>query len=382
MPKQTNLPPTGVLLSDKYELTLPDNTVTLDATLSSDPNRRGRVDRVKFWGESATITPTDIIYPNEYKAKATLPGEGVHKLNLQCWDKAGNASEVVSIYITVKEEVKTLFGAKISHDTFAVQDAALKALGVIVVRPPGITLSSYNNTERRLDEFLQAGYICIVNVSWDFTTLGEIVPFYKDLVNYATKLDKLLSDYKAWIDTGVLHFCIENEENNERYFGNAPIEDYIALLNTAVEVCRKYDAPVSDGGLFIEYLTMDMTGQYLSRHESQVEKTKKLIAAFGNIDYDNFYVNVHTAGVGSAYDRGDIPGAVEHLRKLTGHEVISNEWHVEEAKYGLVTGMVTLWKKAKVLYSLIWDESRDQGGAIEENGRLTALGTEFAEAIK
>lgn len=277
----------------------------------------------------------------------------------------------------------TQFGAKITNGTFAQQDNALKAMGVNVVRPNGITLSTWvAGSTSRLDDFLNAGYTCIVNVSWDEQTPNSVVPFYTNIGNYTTKFDALVKQYAEWGKSGKLIFAIENEEFNKGYF-SGPIEDYISLFTAALNVCIKYDVPITDGALAEEYVNMIATNTISTRYAEQTTKISKLIAAFKSIMYSKFTVNVHRTFSGSSYSGTDILVACNYIRDQTGHQVLTNEYHLTDAQPSLLADIVQKWKDAEVVYSLILDESKAQGGAITDgSGNLTKLGTAFAAAIK
>lgn len=277
----------------------------------------------------------------------------------------------------------TIFGAKISKGTFLQHTTALKALGVNVVRPTSITLSTWvAGSKIRLDEFLNAGYTCIVNVNWDEQTPNTIIPFTTNLTLYATRFEALVKQYAQWAKDGKLIWAIENEEVNKTYF-SGPIENYIAILNTAVSICVKYDAPLTDGSVAEEFTNMIATNTITARYVDQTTSISKLIVAFKAITYKKFYVNIHRMFTGSSYTGNDITVVCDYLRAQTGHEVLSNEHHFEYATTQLVSDVETAFKKAGVKYCLVYDEDKGQGGAITNgDGTLTTLGKAFAAAIK
>jgi hypothetical protein len=162
-----------------------------------------------------------------------------------------------------------------------------------------------------------------------------------------------------------------------------------------VNVVSKYKTSgilSSDGCSFIEYLNMIKSGSWSSRYDSKISNQKKLIEAYKTIAFD--YVNVHYSIKDNVLDSGFIKAGVDYLRTQTGKEVISNEYHFENATSagGIVPKAVSEWKKAGVLICILWSGEHIEGtpplttgsgaDAFTTGQNLTKLGEQYRDAIK
>ncbi len=277
--------------------------------------------------------------------------------------------------VTVITQPITQFGAKIQDGNSDEQIAVLNQLGLNIARPTSVDLTTFTGVEKRLDDFINAGIQCIVNVNNQNS--NATLAFPKDLALYEKKLRTFLNYYATKLKANKAVVVIENEPTNRNYYFD-PIEDYIAELQVAVRVCHEYGVQVADGCTHIEIITSILNGD---KHPPKGQADViKLIAAYKTIPLD--YCNLHTRAIGT-YPDGQIIAAVNYLRYQTGHQVISNEWHLENAQDGVVSNMVDQWKASGVIYSLIWGGGgQSPADAINIGTTLTTLGEEYKAAVR
>ena len=271
----------------------------------------------------------------------------------------------------------TQFGAKITQGTFADQDKALRTMGLSIVRPNSINFKTWvPGSKTRLDDFLQQGYTCFVNIINDEENNTD---FTKDTAAYRKKLVIVAEQYKAWKDS--IYFVFENEVINEKYYTDScTMTSYINLLRVAIDVFAKYNMNVVNGSVPAEIVNMMAGGRIDKKQERKCAKVDSLFAFERTITYKKYFGNVHLKITGDGYAGPDLLVVCDYYRKQSGHEVLTNEYHVEQATERTITESKAHWKRALVPYALIFDESRGKGGSITDGkGGVTKLGSAYAK---
>jgi hypothetical protein len=172
--------------------------------------------------------------------------------------------------------IVTEFGAKLQGDVDS-QIVALNKMGVTWVRS-GLILGSYNGErDKGIDKYFANGFHVALNLTWSATKPS---PFCTDTALYASKLRLFFKTYAAdFIRNGGFVMC-ENEPMNLGYYGDAPIENYIALCRIFVRIAAEYGVQSADGCTFVEYLSMASAGSWGSRLDAKIATQAKLLAAF------------------------------------------------------------------------------------------------------
>lgn len=248
----------------------------------------------------------------------------------------------------------------------------------------------YNNLYDKGKKVLQ-------NVNW---TSQSPTPFFTDIVTYTVKLERfieLLGNNKPEV------LVIENEETNESYY-TGPVEDYITLLSTAINIAHSYGIAVTNGGLTIRVLTWlvykdlvlkgktdralkfaqhcipDVELRALNKPgtnpvmDQKISDGKKLVAAYKSLPLD--YVNIHfyepvkyrnTATAEDIVD-ADVhatPHAlgriVKYLKRETGKDVMSNEMGQLNDSGIMVTEMLENAENMEMPY-VIWETMKFTNG--------------------
>ncbi len=89
--------PTAVITVSKDEITLPENSIDVNASLSTDPDKHGVISKWEWSGVGVVFST-----PNAISSKATFSGVGKPTINLVVYDHAGHKSDMVSKTVTVK----------------------------------------------------------------------------------------------------------------------------------------------------------------------------------------------------------------------------------------------------------------------------------------
>jgi hypothetical protein len=268
----------------------------------------------------------------------------------------------------------TRFGVQVSAGSSSERLTIADKFGVQYVRAATI-LKDFRGKDPVVDQYLAHGFKVVLNLNWGLvqrTKDGKIpVPFQKDLVTYKKQLETVLDKYKPEVAV------IENEPTTSA-FHSGTMEDYIAMLRVAVDVCRAKGVKVADGGIHVAIVQQVMRGGNLKGKAADV---KKLIDAYKTIDLD--YVNLHTAASGTSYPAASLKQVADYLRATTGKPVMSNEFSVHSSSPSLITSLVDGFKAAGYEYAIIRSGEGD-GGAIPLHSGMNLLpnGVAYRDAIK
>jgi hypothetical protein len=105
-----------------------------------------------------------------------------------------------------------------------------------------IVLTNFNGTIATYDSYVNNGLKVLLNVTSKVTSFTEPEgPYITDLVLYRQKLTELLNVYKPEV------LVVENEEANSSYY-TGTAQEYINLLNIAIEECKTRNIKVTNGG--------------------------------------------------------------------------------------------------------------------------------------
>jgi len=246
--------------------------------------------------------------------------------------------------------------------------------GVSYVRS-AITVKDFKGKDPAMEKYLSSGFKVVLNLNWGMVSSGgggrTPVPFPTDLATYKQKLGAVLDKYKPEVAV------IENEPTTGA-FHSGPIENYIAELAAAVEVCHAKGVKVADGAIHVGYVQQVMKGGNLKGKALDV---KKLIDAYTTLNLD--YVNVHTAGSGTSYPAGSLKQVADYLRAKTGKPVMCNEFSVHSSSPSLIKSMVDGFKAGGYEYVIV--RSGDSaGGAVPLHSGTNLLpnGIEYRDDAK
>lgn len=268
--------------------------------------------------------------------------------------------------------MNTQFG-QLTDGTTDEKISIARQLGTSIVRM-STELVQFDGKSLGFERFDQAGIKVVMNLNYkDVKTVdGEKIPnaFLKpeDMTMYRAMITAVLTKYKP------LAAVIENEPTTDS-FHSGPIEDYINMLKNAVSVCKLLGVPVADGAIHPYYILKIMAGKKLRGNALDV---KKLIEAYENIPLD--FVNIHIASGDDVYPAGEIAKICDYLRKETGHEIFSNEWHLDNTKDSLMKSMVKEIKLGDIRIAINYSGS-NVIGKINEGGMLTPLGYTYKDSI-
>lgn len=279
---------------------------------------------------------------------------------------------------------ETKWGAKLQGKV-PEQIEAAKKLGITHIRPNSIELKSYNGDISGIKQWYDAGFKIVLNVNW---SSANPAPFAKgkDLETFKEKFEQLVNDAGSMVEM----YVIENEETNTTFYDyvNYTVDDYLAELQAAVDICEKSGKQITDGGLHIKIIEQIMLGNL---KKDNVIRQNRCIEYFSYLNYDKFFINTHIEFADNQYSADLILNAIEYLRAQTGHDVVSNEWHTEKCTPSFVQKAVNEWVKAKIKYCMIWGGNyiageKFTGGseadAVNKGKELTDMGGDYSTAIK
>jgi hypothetical protein len=392
-----NKAPVAVLKAEPTELTWPDDVVTLDLTESYDPNRKGTIEKYEF-KQVDPAEPKAVIDASAVQ-KATVrllqPG-GTTTFNFKgtVTDKGGLTGEAtVGIKLIVPAvKVKCSFG--VSGPTIGNDFQRLKDLcGFPSVTRHMVILNMYHtgSPDRGVETAIKSGIPIFLNCNLDNVGRdndGNKVPnpFPTDMDMYRKKLTPVLKWY-ADNYPDELEYIIpvcENEPTTEN-FHSGPMSDYLRMLGEVfVPVCQELGyKKFTDGGVH----TGAVLGADSTQGEGKAKDVRDLLLGYKNIPL--WRVAMHTSNTGSTYRTSSIPEACGVVGDLSGHKVVSNEWHVQTiaGKYAATTNTLK-----QVMQG--WADAAAQGYGIEysvyisgttekdEELNIGDLPTEFGKAYR
>jgi hypothetical protein len=268
----------------------------------------------------------------------------------------------------------THFGSLISDGSVDNKITVSDKFGVTYVRS-AVTVKDFQGKDPGVDKYLNSGFKVVLNLNWDHVADGRgnrtPVPFPTDMVKYRKLLGAVLDKYKPEVAV------IENEPTTDD-FHSGPIENYIAELAVAIDVCHSKGVKVADGAIHVGNVQKVMAGTRLDGNALEV---KKLIAAYATLNLD--FVNVHTQGTGDSYPDGQLQKVADYLRAQTGKPVMSNEFTVKSNSTNLIKQMVDGFKAGGYKYAIV--RSGDSaGGAVplHSGTNLLANGIAYRDEIK
>lgn len=262
----------------------------------------------------------------------------------------------------------TNFGIIVASGTSDQKLVVAKALGVSCART-SITLKDFRGKADMVEKYNSAGIKVLLNLNYAQVTNNNPNPFPKDMVEYRKLLGDVLSKYKPEVAV------IENEPTTQK-FHSGPIEDYIAMLKVAVEVCHQYGVKVADGAIHAVYIQQIMNG---SRLQGNAVSVNKMIQAYKTIPLD--YINVHTKGSGDSYPAGQLKAVADYLRATTGKQVMSNEFHLENNSTSLMQSFIKEWGLGNYTYAVVYSSNSGKNAPLSNGTTLTSLGVTYRDKI-
>lgn len=278
-----------------------------------------------------------------------------------------------------------------------------------------IDLASYGQDDiNQANAFTNAGQGLILTVNSNSNT-GENFP--TDLAAYKITLDSMLAKVKPEV------ISVENEELNENYH-TGTVDQYLAELNTAIEVAHFRDIKVTNGGLTTTLLPLLVYNYYRTTQQfteaksfakraidpskinangnivpgemDKVNEGVALLAGLAQSDID--YINIHyyepviyrnTSATQRTLDsvrnvsRDVLQEIADYLTKVTNKPVMSNEMGQENKNPGLVTGMLTNASMEGLVYCLWFDGDGDNSfGLFDSDGTARTNAEYFAMYIR
>lgn len=260
------------------------------------------------------------------------------------------------------------------EDTVTLQEAA----GVSYVRA-AVTLPNFTGKSGELDYYEAHGQKYLLNVSAETAN-----KFATNLTKFSEKLDLLLQNYKPEV------LVVENEPATLAFYDD-DLANYIAELETAIDVAKKYGVKVTDGSIHVQCIQAMMSnavkaGTVCERQEYLLNQ----YAQIPDLDYVNFHLTV--GGEGGLGDKNGFPAGVladtaNYVQNYSGHPVIANEYHFETNTQALMSSLVTEFRKANssngsYKYSIMYSgDGSDKALPFNNGTNLNALGTYFRDAI-
>jgi hypothetical protein len=230
------------------------------------------------------------------------------------------------------------------------------------------TLKNYKGgTIHWIEKGYSAGVKTILNVNWE--TPGSVRKFPRDLVLYETQLRKLLTKYANKIEVAV---C-ENEPTTDKYWGDEPMEYYIAELKVFAKVCSEFGVKCADGAIHVDNIALVMKGGKGNKNSPQV---KELLDAYRAIPLT--YVNLHFKVFNNGYPAGKLKAVADWTRSYTGHPVMSNEWHTPSGDPDILNDIINQIKDAQYAYALKWSGG-DYDSPLSQGSNLTSYGIDYRD---
>lgn len=282
-----------------------------------------------------------------------------------------------------------------------------------------MVLTAFNGSNPTYDSYINNGLKVLLNVVSKITSFSEPPgPYITDTAFYRQKLNELLAVYTPVV------LVIENEEANSHYY-TGTAQEYLNLLNIAIDECKKRNIKVTNGGFSARMSKLliwdyyNSTGQtakanaygrkvfpdtlmntvgvagYLATNSlvnQTFQKAKQLLAAYKTNTMT--YLNIHWY---EPAKEGDAPSAnlanidhsdmsafqetVEVFRTITNKPVITNEIGQFNTKGTLTTDVLQKCYDLKLPYTIWYSgDGADYGDAralYNGNGVLRETGTAF-----
>ncbi len=252
-----------------------------------------------------------------------------------------------------------------------------KAAGISYIRST-VTLPNFTGKDAALDYYAGNGQRVLLNIRAE---TDEV--FARDIPTFKSRLASLLQKYRPEV------LVVENEPATAEFYTD-DLANYIAELKAAVEVAHAYGVKVSDGALHVECMEPIRTGDF--RGGTVCERQKYLIEEYAKIpglDYVSLHLAVGGDGVGDAngFPKGLLESASSYAFAVTGHEIISNEWHVEIDSVALMEGVVAEFKAAnqangQFRYSIMFSgDGLDKALPFNNGTALNSVGINFRNAV-
>lgn len=312
-----------------------------------------------------------LIAPNELKAT---------RVHLECTKKGEYCivQEIVVNGTTIDQSSDVNFGGNWQgmekEDTVTLQEAS----GLTYVRA-SVTLPKFKGKSGQLDYFDEHNQKYLLNVSAE-----EKDKFARDLDKFKDQLASLLDVYKPEV------LVVENEPATLAFY-NDDLANYIAELKAAIEVAKKYNVKVSDGALHVPCIqammaNMVKAGTVCERQQYLLDEYAKI----PDLNYITLHFYVGGDGLGNTHDgfpKGVLQDVSDYIKDYTGHNVISNEWHVEESSQILIDTLVSEFRKTndynnQFKYSIMYSgDGTDKSLPFNNGVKLTNVGEYYRDAV-
>jgi hypothetical protein len=304
-----------------------------------------------------------------------------------------------SLHVTAQP---TKFGVLVNGTMTTTDKIAIaNSLGVNYVRN-AITLEDWTGSSTAYEKF-RAKFQVVLNLNWGHAGSGSVL-FPTNLPVYASKVNSVLTKYP---DPALV--VIENEETQNSYH-DGPMSDYIAMLDTAVDIVHGKGLKVTDGGIHPQGVCYWVYQDYLDRSlpDSALwwknetfsggmlgglanplasinfywRQIDTLLNAFTTIDLD--YVNLHIyeplngEGDGVNVTGNSIKIMDDYIFARTGKHCVTNESGQHNLSDTLVTNMLTAFCNAGYAFAIWFDGDGLPAQALNEsNGTLRDNGIAF-----
>lgn len=296
-----------------------------------------------------------------------------------------------------------------------------KELGVNYLRT-GVMITKWTGSTAANEAFVKSGFKMVMNINNDPLGVGQPPsPFPSDMVAYRKSISDIMDKYPAEV------LVIENEEANDKYY-TGTADEYLKMLNVAIDEAHKKGLRVTNGGITSRELTILTWKDFMNRGltaqanafgkaaipanilaalptlnsipvmKERIAEIEKLVAAYKVLPLD--FVNFHwyepiilrfsKNAPSDASPDHIVPGAMEavvnYLRNATGKPVMSNEMGVVTSSANLVTELLQEAQNLKLPYVMFYSGNGDRTGASlpihNDNGTLLPNGVAFKDFIK
>jgi hypothetical protein len=208
-------------------------------------------------------------------------------------------------------------------------------------------------------------------------------PFATNLDAYKQKLIPFFNYYQNHPKKDKIFMCCENEPTTDS-FHSGPMSDYLKMLRVFGDLCNQYGFKWCDGGVHVD----TVLGADSQVGEGKAVDVAQLLAGYATMP-DMYAVNMHTSnGTQTSYDYTRTVKAVDKVFKLTGHKVVSNEWHAQDTNNAqiitdVLVNMAKGWAKAIPLveYAVYISGTSDKNKVLNSGNSITPFGTAYNNFI-
>lgn len=372
-----NIAPVAVLTASATSVKLPANRITFDLTLSYDPNEFGIIIKK----EITVISGTGFTYENRStdgnKVDVVFTTAGSYVVQGKVTDR-GLLTGTTTVTVTVEAVKKTTFGA--NGDTITSSSILQLICGTPSVTRSSERMNIWNGRlSNEVESMVAAGHTTFYNVNWHSVEKdrnGQKVPnkFPSDKATYVNKVQPLLKLVAAMSRKDKVIMVCENEPTTESFYvWDGPA--YIQELKWFGEMCDALGLKWVDGGVHI----LTVNGANDPDGQGKSAQVAFLLQEYAKIP-TMYAVNMHGNNQKGFLTAGSIVKAVTKVKALTGHNTVSNEWHVQNGTADIIKDFTEQWYDAGVEFS-VYITGTDPDSVLNKGTTLTTIGKAYKDKI-